>query len=54
MSQTLNAKYYEDESVQIVQLPYQGNKLSAFVILPKINIDEFIENFNGFSYLTIF
>ena len=34
MSQTRNFKYYEDNSVQVVELPYKNDSMSAIVILP--------------------
>ena len=45
MNQILTANYFENENIQLIQLPFQNADLSAFIILPK-SIDELVENFN--------
>ena len=39
MSQLTHFKYYEDNQVQAVELPYKKDKMSALVILPRKNVD---------------
>jgi serpin B len=39
MSQTRNFRYYEDKSVQVVELPYKNDSMSAIIILPNENTD---------------
>ena len=39
MTQTKNFNYYEDNNVQVVELPYKNDSTSAIVILPKEKID---------------
>jgi len=39
MGQTRNFKYYEDKSVQVVELPYKNDSMSAIVILPNEQTD---------------
>ena len=39
MSQINNFKYYEDNNVQAVELPYKNDSTSAIIILPKAKID---------------
>ena len=43
--------YYEDEEVQIVELPYKEDSMSAVVILPnrKIDINDYIDNLDDFK-----
>jgi serpin B len=38
MSQFATFPYYEDDTVQMLDMPYQGDRLSMVVILPKDNI----------------
>ena len=44
MSITENFRYYQDKELQIVELPYRKDSMSAVIILPneKININNFI------------
>ena len=44
MSITENFRYYQDKELQIVELPYRKDSMSAIVILPneKLNINNFI------------
>ena len=35
MHLTANFQYYEGDGVQVLELPYQGNRLSMVVILPQ-------------------
>ena len=39
MSQLTHFKYYEDNQIQAVELPYKKDKMSALVILPRKNVD---------------
>ena len=39
MSQLTHFKYYEDNQIQAVELPYKKDKISALVILPRKNVD---------------
>ncbi len=48
MNLETNLKYYEDQDVQIVDLPYSNRKYSMTIILPK-NIDSFNENLEKLS-----
>ena len=44
MHQTYNSiNYYEDKSVQIIEIPYKNKKFSSIIILPAegVNVDEF-------------
>ena len=43
-----NFNYYEDNEVQIVELPYKDDSMSAFIFLPNrdININDFNANLN--------
>lgn len=38
MNQVATFPYYEDNTVQVLDMPYQGDRLSMIVILPKDNI----------------
>ena len=46
MTQTKNFNYYEDKSVQVVELPYKNDSVSAIVILPqeKIDLDTYLKS----------
>ena len=46
MSITDNFKFYYDEEIQMVELPYMKDSMSAIIILPrkKVNINDFIAN----------
>ncbi len=48
MQITSNYKYYEDKEVQLVELPYKKDSMSAIIILPneKKDINEFISELN--------
>ena len=48
MSQTRNFKYYEDNSVQVVELPYKNDSMSAIVILPneKTDLNTYLKSFD--------
>jgi serpin B len=48
MQMTDDFRYYEDKEVQLVELPYKKDSMSAIIILPneKKNINEFISEFN--------
>jgi serpin B len=35
MNNTLNLKYFEDDKIQAVEMPYKDNKYSMMIILPK-------------------
>ena len=39
MTQTQNFNYYEDKNVQVVELPYKNDSMSAIVILPNEKTD---------------
>ena len=39
MSQLTHFKYYEDNQIQAVELPYKKDRISALVILPRKNVD---------------
>ena len=64
MLQTEKLKYTEDDKVQIVELPYKQDSMSAIIILPKndVDINEYIKKlseenlkqyFNHLSYTTV-
>lgn len=38
MSQLATFPYYEDKTVQVLEMPYEGDRLSMIVVLPKNNI----------------
>ena len=48
MAVTEYFNYYEDREVQIVELPYKDDSMSAIILLPNkdININDFISNLN--------
>jgi len=48
MAQTQNFNYYEDKSVQVVELPYKNDSMSAIVVLPKekIDLDTYLKSFD--------
>ncbi len=37
MNKTLSLKYFEDETLQTIEIPYKENKFSMIIILPKSN-----------------
>ncbi len=43
-----NFKYYEDEKIQVIELPYDGKEVSMFIFLPKSfemnSIDEYLNS----------
>ena len=49
MSQMSNFNYYEDTKIQVVQLPYKDDGMSAIIILPRKNVDinEYIASLNS-------
>ena len=55
MTQTKNFNYYEDKSVQVVELPYKNDSTSAIVILPqeKIDVDTYLESLDDNMLNTI-
>ena len=55
MTQTKNFNYYEDNNVQVVELPYKNDSTSAIVILPKekINVDTYLESLDDNMLNTI-
>ena len=48
MTQTEYFKYYEDKSVQVVELPYKNDSMSAIVILPneKTDLNSYLKSFD--------
>ena len=48
MSINENFNYYEDKEIQIIELPYTKDSMSAIIILPNkdININDFISDLN--------
>lgn len=44
MQQTNMFKHYQDEEVQVLELPYTDNKLSMIVVLPKTTLGEVEQN----------
>jgi serpin B len=53
MHNTNHFRYYEDRSLQAVEIPYEGNKTSMLVILPnEINGIDGLENQLDYSYYT--
>ncbi len=48
MSQTENFNYYEDKNVQVIELPYKNDSMSAIVILPndKTDLNTYLKSFN--------
>jgi serpin B len=55
MTQTKNFNYYEDKSVQVVELPYKNDSTSAIVILPKdkIDVDTYLKSLDDNELNTI-
>jgi len=55
MTQTKNFNYYEDKSVQVVELPYKNDSTSAIVILPqeKIDVDTYLKSLDDNMLNTI-
>ena len=55
MTQTKNFNYYEDKSVQVVELPYKNDSTSAIVILPqeKIDLDTYLKSLDDNMLNTI-
>lgn len=48
MSQkTDDFSYYEDESVQVLEMPYAGEELSMIAILPRGNLDDLANDLNS-------
>ncbi len=45
MSQTKDFKYYEDDSVQVLQLPYEGEEFAMEIFLPKGTLADIEEKF---------
>jgi serpin B len=50
MYQLIETGYYEDEQVQVLELPYQGNKASMILFLPKEPSKKGSDFFNFNSY----
>jgi serpin B len=50
MYQLIETGYYEDEQVQVLELPYQGNKASMILFLPKEPSKKGSDFFNFDSY----
>jgi serpin B len=55
MNNTLGLNYFEDETMQTIEIPYEGNKFSMIIILPKSGSDiEAVEkSMNDDRYLQI-
>ena len=55
MTQTKNFNYYEDNNVQVVELPYKNDSTSAIVILPKekIDVDTYLKSLDDNELNTI-
>ena len=55
MTQTKNFNYYEDNNVQVVELPYKNDSTSAIVILPKdkIGVDTYLKSLDDNELNTI-
>ncbi len=51
MNTRIVLNYYEDEQMQVVEIPYQNNKASMLVFLPKEDQQTDFNNFN-FNYLS--
>ena len=55
MTQTKNFNYYENNNVQVVELPYKNDSTSAIVILPKdkIDVDTYLKSLDDNELNTI-
>jgi serpin B len=55
MKQTTDLKYFEDEKIQAVEIPYKGNTTSMVIILPRENkeLERLEQTINNKKYLTI-
>jgi serpin B len=56
MYQKIKTKYFQDSTVQMIELPYNENNFSAYVILPDetVSIDDFILNLNSSDFYSNF
>lgn len=50
MYSKINAYYYEDAKVQMIELPYTEKNVTAIIVLPKKDIDQFLLKFNMDNY----
>ena len=54
MNMTANFDYFEDNDIQAISLNYQGDKMKAFIILPKMqDINTYIKNLTSDKYYNI-
>jgi len=55
MNTTLRLNYFEDETLQTIEIPYKGNKFSMIIMLPKsdLGIEAFENTLNYDKYVQI-
>lgn len=51
MNDTFRMNYFEDDSVQIAELPYKGRKMSMFVMMGKVQIKNPVKTLNAHTLI---